>query len=357
MIWSDMFFRLGSKTNHYYDRESVISPEVAARVPFDVDLVYWDYYHTDVAFYDEWIARHRAMGKEPIFAGGIWTWNRCWAQLPHSLATLRAGMTSARSHGLREAFVTMWGDDGMECDVFSALPALQFFAELGYGDADDADANLAVHLRGSCAATAASWIAASDLDLVPEQGDTEFDHANPAKWLLWHDPLLGFFDRHISASFPDHYARLAERSAEWSRHGTEDKRLDFVGRVAAVLAPKTALHLALRPAYRAGDRETLRRIADLTIPEVRAAVVTLLAAHETRWHEIYRPFGWEVIERRYAGLLSRLDTLTRKLVAHLSTAATPIPELALETHPVWPEKHLFATTLTHQQAVSPSRIF
>ena len=42
-------------------------------------------------------------------------------------------MTSARAHGLREAFVTMWGDDGMECDVFSALPALQYFAELGYG--------------------------------------------------------------------------------------------------------------------------------------------------------------------------------------------------------------------------------
>ncbi|HEY0256990.1 MAG TPA: beta-N-acetylhexosaminidase, partial [Candidatus Methylacidiphilales bacterium] len=81
MIWSDMFFRLGSKNNQYYDRNTVIPPGVDARIPADVDLVYWDYYHTDSAFYDDWIARHRALGKEPVFAAGIWTWNRMWAAL------------------------------------------------------------------------------------------------------------------------------------------------------------------------------------------------------------------------------------------------------------------------------------
>ncbi len=120
MIWSDMFFRLGSKTNNYYDYESRIDPAVAEQIPENVELVYWDYYHTESAFYEEWIRRHKQMGKTPIFAGGIWTWNRFWAQLPHSAETLRAGMAAAQREKLEEALVTMWGDDGMECDIYSA---------------------------------------------------------------------------------------------------------------------------------------------------------------------------------------------------------------------------------------------
>ena len=50
MIWSDMYFRLGSKTNSYYDRASRIPRKVVAGIPRDVDLVYSDYYHTDVEF-------------------------------------------------------------------------------------------------------------------------------------------------------------------------------------------------------------------------------------------------------------------------------------------------------------------
>ncbi len=357
MIWSDMFFRLGSKTNNYYDRASVISPEVAARVPADVDLVYWDYYHTDRAFYDEWIARHRAMGKEPVFAGGIWTWNRWWAQLPHSFATLRAGMTSARDNGLKEAFVTMWGDDGMECDVFSALPGIQFFAELAYGSADAADLNLPANLRGSSDASSSAWISASDLDLVPDQGDSSFEHANAGKWLLWHDPLLGFFDQHIPASFQKHYAHLTARCAEWTTAGSEDSRLDLVAQVATVLALKTGLHHTLRPAYQSGDRATLRHILDDTVPALLREVAALRDLHDTRWHEIYRPFGWEVLEHRYAGLLARLGTLARKLRLHLDDADQRIGELDRPTERVWTRSSLFSVTLSHHQAVTPSRIF
>jgi hexosaminidase len=73
MIWSDMYFRLGSKTNDYYDRDCVIPPDVVAKIPKDVQLVYWDYYHYEADFYADLIEAHRALGSEPIFAGGVWT--------------------------------------------------------------------------------------------------------------------------------------------------------------------------------------------------------------------------------------------------------------------------------------------
>jgi hexosaminidase len=59
MIWSDMYFRMGSKRGDYYDMDSQVPSEVAAAIPQEAQLVYWDYYHTTEAFYREWIRRHR----------------------------------------------------------------------------------------------------------------------------------------------------------------------------------------------------------------------------------------------------------------------------------------------------------
>ena len=50
MMWSDMFFRLGSKNNDYYDLESDIPQSVIDTLP-EVDMVYWDYYHAEEKWY------------------------------------------------------------------------------------------------------------------------------------------------------------------------------------------------------------------------------------------------------------------------------------------------------------------
>lgn len=362
MIWSDMLFRLGSKANDYYDTESVIPQEATARIPQEVQLVYWDYYHTDTAFYDDWIARHRAMGKEPLFAPGIWTWSRFWASLPHSLATIRAGMGSAHRLNLKEAFVTAWGDDGMECDLFSALPAIQYFAEMAYAPAK-ADAALEAHFAGSTGGTLASWIGASRIDNTPDIADPEQSHANPSKWILWHDPLLSFLDKHIPESYPSHYAALAKEYAPYLNTAAgavkkEDARLGFVALLAAVLARKTALHRALRPAYRAKDTEAIRRLVSQELPALKGEIETLWEAHRTLWHRNYKPFGWEVLEGRYGALLLRLETTREKLASWLDAPdEIVIEELQMDSEAIYaempPETMVFRYASTH----SPSSLY
>lgn len=353
MIWSDMFFRLGSKSNQYYDRASVIPKELAARIPVDVDLVYWDYYHTNSDFYDEWIARHRALGKQPIFAAGVWTWNRLWTALPHSLATVKAGMTSARANKLSEVIVTLWGDDGAECDLFSALPALQYFAEQAYSP-DDADEALPVHFLGSCGASSEAWIAASDLDAVPGLGEPGKVNANPSKWILWHDPVLNFLDRHISSELPEHYRKVALKCLRAARRQPGDTRLHFVAQLAAVLSQKSALHLALRPAYRARNHELIERIADTELPALRRRVRKLWKMHRDLWHETYRPFGWEVLEGRYGALLARLESLDEKLAAWLKQPDLHIEELDCTSQVIWPASEHAELILTHGRASTAS---
>ncbi|MDP0498327.1 MAG: family 20 glycosylhydrolase [Verrucomicrobiota bacterium JB024] len=356
MIWSDMFFRLGSKTNSYYDLDSRIEPAVAEQIPTGVELVYWDYYHTDSGFYDEWIRRHKQMGKTPIFAGGIWTWNRFWTQLPHSRDTLRAGMAAAHRENLEEALVTMWGDDGMECDIFSALPALQIFCDLAYRQEEASSVcSHADNFLGSSEGSFESWFCASELSLVPTASTADYE-ANASKWIFWHDPLLGHFEQQIRPEYLDHFKHIASLLARVPIAHREDRRLIFVQKLAATLALKTELHLTLRTAYRERDLPTLRRLRDAVVVELREAVSQLRERHETRWHESFRCFGWEVIERRYAGLLSRLDTLRRKLDDYLLDACHRIEELECDPQPLWPEEQTQTLAIPYRQTSTPTYI-
>lgn len=352
MIWSDMFFRLGSKTGDYYDLDSLIPKSAVDLIPQNVDLVYWDYYHTSKAFYDEWIKRHRDMGREPLFAAGAWTWNRFWCALPRSFGTLRPAMAAARDACLRDAFVTLWGDDGAECDPFSALPAIQYFAEAAYGNTDPEDV-LAERLLGSCNISLSDWVGASEIDYYSELGDTSQAILNSGKWLLWHDPLLGFLETHISKSLPEHYGMLAERLDGAVEAGS---RLEVAWRLARVLSIKTHLHLTLRSAYRAGDIAELTRLASVDIPALLIRVQELFAVHQARWEVDNKVFGWETIERRYGGLLLRLQSLEKKLRLHLADPQTIIEELTLDVHDVYSPQELPHIVINHRKATAPSAI-
>jgi len=329
MIWSDMYFRLGSKTNDYYDRDSRIPRNVAAGIPRDVDLVYWDYYHTDVAFYEEWISRHRALGSEPVMAGGVWTWGHFWADLPFSFTTTEAAMRACKNKNVRQAFVTMWGDDGMECDLFSVLPGIQFFAEHGYADRVD-DALVRANFHGICNASFDTWVKACDLDKIPEISNPKTTCGNAGKWLLWQDPLLSVFDPLIKnpPALKAHYEKLAATLRRAAGHSPANRRLLFPALVAHVVALKCTLRRDLVSAYRAGDHARLRQLTR-DIRRLIKAVVELRAAHCALWMSLYKPFGMEVIEGRYGGLQARLEGMIGRINDYVEGRVREIPELAV----------------------------
>lgn len=356
MIWSDMYFRLGSESNAYYDRSATIPAEVSARIPGNVDLVYWDYYHREEAFYEDWIGRHRAMGKEPVFAAGIWTWSRFWAALPHSLATLEAGMMAANEAGLHEAFITLWGDDGMECDLFSALPAVARFADLAYGRKDRSET--AVSLRGACGIDLASWMRGSGLDCIPGVGEPEAVTSNHSKWLLWHDPVYRFLGKHISKEWSGYYRRLTTELGDTVQENANADRLRFPAKVAEVLAEKLAVHEAVETAYAKRDVEIIHHTIHQAIPRLEQKVRQLWQLHRGLWHELYKPFGWEVLERRYATLLARLETLRQLLDRLEQNPSQRIEEFEQQIVAVYgdEEDELGEASLTYASCSSPSII-
>ena len=54
---------------------------------------------------------------------------------------------------------------------------------------------------------------------------------------------------------------------------------------------------------------------------------------------VHQPFGWENLELRYGGLRARLDTMQDRISCFLdkdNLDVTDLPELEVETQPIWP---------------------
>jgi hypothetical protein len=336
IIWSDMYFRLGSRTNSYYDRDSEIPADVAASIPRDVQLAYWDYYHTDPDFYVEWIKRHRALGFEPLMAGGVWTWSHFWAALPFSFTATDACLRACKSQNVREAFVTLWGDDGMECDVFSALPGIQYFAEHAYADTVD-EQLLRANFRGSCGAGFDDWVHASGIDSVPYLTSPEKSYTNVGKWLLWQDPLLGLMEPQIAGvALRGHYQKLHADLLAASRKLPANRRLLFPARLARVLSLKSELRRDLVAAYKAGNKKRMKALVETDVRALRRALDELWKCHRETWLDLYKPFGWEVIEQRYGAQRARWQALAERVVAYLDGGVDSIPEFDTKLEKIFP---------------------
>jgi len=357
IIWSDMYFRLGSKTNQYYDRDSRIPADVAASIPRDVQLAYWDYYHTEPGFYVEWIKRHRALGFEPLMAGGVWTWSHFWAALPFSFTTTDACMRACKAQNVREVFVTLWGDDGMECDVFSALPGLQFFAEHAYAESVD-EQQLRANFRGSCNADFDDWVRASGIDSVPGLAAPEKSHTNIGKWLLWQDPLLGLMEPQLArVSLRRHYQQLHDTLRVAARTSPANRRLLFPAQLSKVLSLKVGLRHDLVAAYKRHNRKRLRALINGDLKSLRSEVDRLWKVHRETWLGLYKPFGWEVIEQRYGAQRARLQGLSERVASYLDGDVDSIPEFEAKLEKVFhsPKGDLPRATYSRVATASAAR--
>lgn len=356
MIWSDMFFRLGSQRHDYYDPQISIPQDVVRQIPRDVQLVYWDYTHDESSFYENWIDHHRGLGFEPVMAGGIWTWNRFWTNLPLSMRRMDACMQACHNRGLREVFQTLWADGGAECDIYSALPAIEYFAEMAW-NGRPLPAVARRRFEAFDHATWDDWIRAAELDAVPCLNEPTRSEANVSKALLWQDPFAAIVDPHIEhADLTEHYQELANTLSVSARRKGDNRRLAFPAELARTLVIKAHLRQRMAHAYQRDDRSELARIADDQVPKLQRNLRRLWRMHRSLWMAQYKPFGWESLERRYGGLDARLATVRQRLRDYLRGKLDAIPELEVKLHPVFAVKPGELPVLHASRVAMPSLI-
>lgn len=322
MIWSDMFFRMAFGT--YYVREGEIPPEVAAKIPAGLTLIYWDYYSLDRALFSHMAECHTKLENPVAFAGGAWCWSGFAPCNRFSLLSSEMQLDVCREKKMKDLIVTAWGDDGHEASMFTSLPVLLYFAEFAFGEGHGKE-NLERRARECFGIGFEELLTLDAPNELPNRDPKKI--INPCKYLLFNDPLLGILDGHmdsdtVGAGFAEAEKRLLPL--------TDHPRFGYMYRTLAslcrVLTRKADFSVRLRRAYQAGDRAALAALAD-EIDLIVADLDAFTADFRTQWDTENKPFGFETQELRIGGLRARMLSAKERVRAYLDGACERIEEL------------------------------
>lgn len=329
MMWSDMYFRTGSKNGDYYDTESEVPKTIIEGIP-EVDMVFWDYYHEDQAAYEKLLEKHIRMKRKVIFAGGVWTWNGISPNYSKTFETTKAALKACKKTGIKEVFATMWGDDGGETPVIAALPGLQFFADLSYRETADQQAVNDEFLHNT-GIDFEDFILLNTLDETPGVMKNNLHTSAGSKVLLWQDPFLGIFDKAAEGHGLDkHYRRLAGQLEKLvNQNHTYKELFAFYHQLAYVLSFRAEFGLKVKLAYSERNSEALKKEFEKA-ESLQVELKKLRKFHRDIWMKYNKPFGWEVLDIRYGGVIARMDTAKDRLQQYLNGEISRIEELEEE---------------------------
>jgi hexosaminidase len=332
MIWSDMYFAMSSKNGNYYDKSCKILTSMKTKIPKDVRLVYWDYYHCDETFYLDRIKRHRELGCEPIMASGIWTWHSFWYDRKLTEQNGGACVRACKQAGLREIFFTLWGDDGAYCDFDSALAGMAYTSELTYCG-NVSQKTLTRRFLAICGGDYEALCLASNLNMHENitLGDLVIGHSNSA--FFWDDPLLLIYYRNKTLQQPKYWPKLQRRYKKLITSLTKkvsgnssSEDINHAILLTKILCQKIDICLELEKAYRSRNTVALKSIGKrvLTIIEL---LTELDASFRRLWLIRNKPQGLEVLQIRIAGLIRRYTELRQRITELLAGKIAAIDEL------------------------------
>ncbi len=328
LMWSDMFFRPWNG-GEYTIPQAKIPKEYIEALPASVIPVYWDYYQTAEQKYSDMIVNHRQLSSKTWFAGGVYSW---YGMIPHNKFTLQAmipAIDACKKHRIRNVFFTMWGDDGAECSHFSQLPALFYLAEYAKGNTDEEKIKAKFQSFSGIAFDEFMTIDCPN-EVVPYEGKPR----NPSKYMLYADCFNDFLDYTVKEGagvrYKDFAAALHATAKKSRRYGYI---FDSAAKLCDVLAVKYELGIKTRRAYEAGDKEALRALAESEYKTVLRLIEVYAEAFEKQWMTDNKPHGFDVQDMRLGGLLRRLQSCRRRLLAYANGKLERIEELEQELLP------------------------
>ena len=331
MMWSDMFFS-GINYREIGDFDAV-SKEVSKRTqyfPKGIQLVYWDYYHNEEAFYNGSISVHRLFG-EPVFAGGIWTWIGYGPHWQRTFKNAEAALNTCKKMGVKEVFATIWTDNGCECLYNINVLGLALYAEHGYNEVIDYQ-KLKERFEFITKANYDDFMLLEKLDHTPGIDDIETTSYNPSKFLMWQDIMSGLCDKNIEGlPLNEHYEILATKLKETiNRNGDYNSMFEMNYLVAHTLALKSEMGLRITKAYKENNKELLRKIANEELPELMNRMTKLRTCHRNNWYKFYKTLGWDVMDMRYGSLLARMDSAITQIKMYINGEMEQLEELEEE---------------------------
>lgn len=323
-MFSDMFFSFAAKGMEGYadyDLRVQLDESISKHVPEGMQLVFWDYYREEKEFYVQTLEKHiQYLDKNVMFFGGVWLWSGFAPQFSRSLRKTLPALEACREKNIKEVVASVWLNGSEACQIMS-LAGLAWYAEFDYHDTFEID-DVRKCLKYTCGISYDDIVAC---ELV------EYPHDNNvgiSKALLYNDPLTGLVDKHIDGfNIAEYYKKLTpELENKKMQAGALQSGYNVLAKLSDVLENKGDFGVRLKKAYDAKDTQTLEAMAG-ECDVVVAKLKNLRDSHFEAWIEYNKPFGWEVHDIRYGGLVARFETAKKRILSYLSGECERIEEL------------------------------
>lgn len=329
IMWSDMFFRLGSKNGWYYDLDAKIPNDIHTKIPKEITLAYWDYYNTDKEMYRFMIDEHFKMQRNTIFVGGAWTWVGMGPGYKKTFDTTQAALDICHEKGLDNIITTLWGDDGAEVNVLTMLGGIQLFAEYNYYKTVDTE-HLKKHFR-LCMGHDLDNFLALEIDNIPAVSD-KGNLCAVSREIVYQDILCGIFDKNFEGlGLKEHYKKKHEELKNISDPGLENV-FDYYRSLTKVLYEKAEIGIEIKRAYDRRDVDALKKLIE-ELKILLADYHDMCNKFEKLWLSENKAFGFDVYDLRTGGTKARIETAIRKLTAFINGEIETIEELEEERLP------------------------
>lgn len=327
MMWSDMLCSSFSKGGGNWNPDIDIPEYVKDRLPENMQLVLWHYGQIKGAE-SYMVPKHRAIGKEPFFAGASHIWQSYLPDYNFSLMATESSLSECKKLGIREVMITLW--NYRKCVYQAALLDLCQYGELTYRDDCSELKERFEFLTG---ASYDAFLRMSDLSVMykteEDKKKYQYGRNETGDAYIRTDILLNVLAKEWLASpREEHYAEgakyfcpLAEKEGKWQFLYRYCYDLFEMMRLKALIVEH------LTPAYESGDREALRVISEEYLPAYLESLEELSDAHGYHKDTYLRPFGTELIDAAYGKMKERARTATRRIGAYLDGKIDSIAEL------------------------------
>ncbi len=300
MIWSDMFFRISSVKEEYYDVNVNIAENIKKNIPENVSLVYWDYYNYNKSIVDAMINKHLEITPKTIMASGTWIWTKLVYDKVQTDKTALVHIAACKDLEIKDLYFTQWNDDGAPCNYETVF--------LGLFDMS----NKALVINSTMTDTVYQYImnnSYQEARLIVKLNEAPI---NPLS-LLWDDPLLGIYLNNEQIKNPliinEGITFFKQYINELELLNMDNFEIKHTEIISKLLLDKLEIRKELLEAYH--HKKSLSNVISLC-ENAMEDTENLLLSYRKMWLSRYKAFGLDVIQSRLATLKYRFkETILR----------------------------------------------
>ena len=324
-MWSDMPFRLGGDGHSdEYDTKSVI-PETVSKATAGVDMVFWDYYNQEYDPYDKCMKRHLELFPDSriVFAGGVWVLDNHIMNMPHTLNATIPALQAAIDNGIENINATIWGN-ASNTNMDQSIHGLPAFSEFCYLGRDCSRDDIYRVME---------YLTKQSREFIEAICKFHLGYKNSLKLgsrLIWTDVLYEKLRFNLDYKWAKEQLLEALPTIKEADVSIDPISQEYYIKLFEIAVIKCDILGGLRSAYKSGDKEFLKKVADELIPEVLPLYERAGEIKAHLWLRTTTPFGVESIQLQYAGIIARLKFAKDRITAYLNGDIDRIEELEFE---------------------------